>query len=222
MEASALRASQIAQREDAVSGTVRIGSPDGFGTGFLVSHIAELTQRHPLLNVELVPVPRSFSLSKREADIAITLERPAEGRLVARKLIDYKLGLYASRRYLDAKGMPKSLDDLASHVLVGYVEDLLFSKSLDYASDFWPAWKTQVAVSSAIGQTEAVRSGAGIGILHCFIARGFADLIPVLELHSLTRTYWAAVHQDLREVRRIRVVSDFLVEIVRNRASLFA
>ena len=89
----------------------------------------------PDLNIELVPVPRSFSLSRREADIAITVERPEQGRLVASRLVDYRLGLYASKTYLSEAGTPQTVEELSQHRLVGYVEDLLASPSLAYAGE---------------------------------------------------------------------------------------
>lgn len=223
MESEMLAARETAGSEGtSVAGTVRVGAPDGFGVAFLAPRIGELAERHPDLTIELVPVPRAFSLSRREADIAVTLERPREGRLVARKLTDYRLGLYAARTYLDRHGTPESLDDLAAHRLVGYVEDLLFSASLDYTGEFSRSWRSSIAVSSAMGQTEAVRAGAGIGILHAFMARRDPDLVPVLAEHSLTRSYWTVVHEDLRAIRRVTLVSEFLAEIVARDRGIFA
>lgn len=219
MESAMLAASESAGADSAIEGTVRVGAPDGFGVAFLAPRLGELTERHKGLRIELVPVPRAFSLSRREADIAVTLERPREGRLVARKLTDYRLGLYASRGYLTRHGTPTALDDLAAHRLVGYVEDLLYTASLDYTAEFLKGWHSSFAVSSAMGQTEAVRAAAGIGILHAFMANRDADLIPVLPAHTLTRSYWTVVHEDLRTIRRVALVAEFLGEIVaRNRA----
>lgn len=83
MEAEMLSAQAVlGQGLSAISGTVRIGAPDGFGVSFLAPRLGALTAAHPELRIELVPVPRSFSLSHREADIAITIERPEQGRLV--------------------------------------------------------------------------------------------------------------------------------------------
>lgn len=214
MESASLAATEAAGGDSVVEGVVRIGAPDGFGVAFLAPRIGELVERHPGLRVELVPVPRTFSLSRREADIAVTLERPREGRLVARKLTDYRLGLYASRAYLAKHGTPLELADLAQHRLVGYVGDLLFTASLDYTAEFLRGWQSAVSVSSAMGQTEAVRAGAGIGILHGFMARLDSNLVPVLPERSLTRSYWTVVHEDLRTIRRVALVSDFLAEIV--------
>ena len=221
MESASLAATEAAGGDSVVEGTVRIGAPDGFGVAFLAPRVGELIECHPGLRVELVPVPRTFSLSRREADIAVTLERPWEGRLVARKLTDYHLGLYASQNYLRKHGTPLQLADLEEHRLVGYVRDLLFAASLDYTAELLKSWQSAVAVSSAMGQTEVVRAGAGIGILHSFMARQDKQLVQVLAEHSLTRSYWTVVHEDLRAIRRVAVVADFLNDIVARERACF-
>ncbi len=221
MESASLAATETAGADSAIEGIVRIGAPDGFGVAFLAPRLGELTERHPGLRIELVPVPRAFSLSRREADIAVTLERPREGRLVARKLTDYTLGLYASKAYLAKTGTPASLAQLAEHPLVGYVEDLLYTASLDYTAEFLKGWRSTLSVSSAMGQTEAVRAGAGIGILHAFMARRDPDLVPVLPQHTLSRAYWTVMHEDQRSLRRIALVSEFLSEIVARDRAIF-
>lgn len=222
MESAMLGASAaVTDTDTALSGSVRIGAPDGFGVAFLAPRLGRLTRTYPGLNIQLVPVPRSFSLSRREADIAITLERPTQGRLVARKLADYTLGLYASRGYLEAHGMPERLEDLTAHRLIGYVEDLIFSPSLNFAREIWKDWRSDIEVSSAIGQTEAVKAGAGIGILHSFIAREHDELVPVLTEHVLTRAYWLVVHEDLRAITRVAAVAEFIAEQAKEARNLF-
>lgn len=212
----------LAGEGDEISGTVRIGAPDGFGVAFLAPRLGELAERHPTLSLQLVPVPRSFSLSRREADIAITVERPTEGRLVAAKIVDYTLGLYASKAYLEKHAAPGSLDDLKSHRLVGYVGDLVVSPALDYASEFMPSWKAGFEVSSALGQTVAVRSGAGIGILHTFIAREYPDLVNLPIIKPIKRAYWLVYHESMRPLRRVQAVSAFVGELVERHRGIFS
>ncbi|MGN6468612.1 MAG: LysR family transcriptional regulator [Rhizobiaceae bacterium] len=223
MEAELIVArADIAGEGGEVSGTVRIGAPDGFGVAFLAARLGALAARHPELTVQLVPVPRSFSLSRREADIAITVERPAEGRLVAGKLVDYTLGLYASRAYIEERGMPRTPAELARHRLVGYVPDLTFSPSLDYAGEFAPDWNARFEISSSLGQAEAVRSGAGIGILHTFIARGLPELVHVPAAKPIRRAYWLVYHESVRPLLRIQAVARFIGEAVERERALFA
>lgn len=222
MEADLMAArADIAGEGEAVSGTVRIGAPDGFGVAYLAARLGGLKEIHPDLKVQLVPVPRSFSLSRREADIAITVERPSEGRLVAVKLVDYTLGLYASRAYAERHGLPASREALGTHRLVGYVPDLVISPSLDYAEEFLPGWEAGFAVSSALGQVAAVRSGAGIGILHAFIARAHDDLVPVEAVAPIRRAYWLVYHESMRPLRRIQAVAAFVQAAVERDRALF-
>lgn len=202
------------------SGVVRIGAPDGFGVGFLAQRLAGLVDRHPELTVQLVPTPRGFSLSRREADLAVMVGRPEKGRLVARKLTDYTLGLYASPGYLSAHPAPREPGELASHRLVGFVDDLIAAPALDYAKEFLRGWPSRIEMSSAIGQVEAVRSGAGIGVLHDYLAQD-TGLVPVLPELSARRSYWLAIHQNLRDVARVRATADFLVQCVREAETAF-
>lgn len=212
---------EIGDADVAVSGTVRIGAPDGFGVAFLAPRLGELTERHPELTLQLVPVPRAVSLSRREADIAITVERPDHGRLVAKKLVDYTLGLYASKAYLARAGKPDTPQDLKRHALVGYVEDLVYSAALAYADEIDRSFRPRFEIGSALGQTEAVRSGAGIGILHAFIGRNHPELERVLEDQRIDRSYWLVLHESSRDLRRVRVVADFIAEQVARDRTIF-
>jgi DNA-binding transcriptional LysR family regulator len=203
-----------------VSGVVRIGAPDGFGVAWLAPRLGALAARHPRLVVELVPVPRSFSLSRREADLVIAVERPAEGRLVAARLVDYALRLYAARSYAQEHGLPEGPRELSRHRMVGYVPDLLISPALDYAGELGAAWQPAIAVSSALGQVAAVKAGAGLGILHAFIARDDPDLVAVPGFPPIMRSYWLVYPEPLRGLKTIQAVSGFLAEAIeRDRAS---
>ncbi|MGO4485877.1 LysR family transcriptional regulator [Rhizobium pisi] len=211
----------LGHTDAAIAGTVRVGAPDGFGVSFLAPRMGRLIERHPELKIQLVPVPRSFSLSQREADIAITLERPEQGRLVSSKLTDYTLGLYASRDYLTTQGSPADIDALKAHRRIGYVEDLIFTASLNFSSAVMRSWDAGFEISTAIGQTEAVRSGAGIGILHDYIARQYPELQRILPDVSIRRAYWTTYHETARNLLRVRSVADFLQELVSAERNIF-
>ncbi len=222
METEMLNAQANLGRVDtAVAGTVRIGAPDGLGVSFLAPRLGRLTARYPDLKIQLVPVPRSFSLSQREADIAITIERPEQGRLMFSKLTDYSLGLYASARYLADYGTPGDIESLKRHRRIGYVEDLIFSPSLNYTGEIMRDWDAAFEISSATGQTEAVRSGAGIGILHNYIAGQYPELMRIMPHLGISRSYWTAYHESARQLVRVRTVVDFLQELVAEERRIF-
>ena len=193
----------------AISGNVRVGAPDGFGTFVLARHFGALMDEHPGLNVQLVPLPRAFSLAKREADIAVTIDRPVEGRLTVKKLTDYSLSLYASRDFLKTRpGLKKG--DLDGVRVVAYVPDLLFSPALDYLGEFGLADNPKFECAGMIGQIEAVRAGAGIGPLHDYTARNFPDLVRILPERRVMRSYWIVAHDDVKDFARVRLVHDHI------------
>ncbi|MEI2736980.1 MAG: LysR family transcriptional regulator [Rhodoblastus sp.] len=221
IETEMLRAQAALSGADvAVSGNVRVGAPDGFGTFVLARHLASLMDEHPGLNVQLVPLPRAFSLAKREADIAVTIDRPVEGRLTVKKLTDYSLSLFASRDFLErhpalAKG------DLENARVVSYVPDLLFSSALDYLGELGLAENPRFECAGMLGQIEAVRAGAGVGVLHDYAVRNLPDLVRVLPEKRVTRTYWIVTHDDVRDLARVRLVHDFVSDLTHRLARQF-
>ena len=212
---------RLQRQEGKAAGTIRIGAPDGFGGAFLAPRLKRFTAAHPDLHIQLVPVPRSFSLSQREADVAVMVGRPEKGRLRVRRLTDYTLGLYATESYLDEAGWPETLADLKDHTLVGYVEDLIYTPELNYAPDFLRGWRSMIEVSTAIGQFETVRSGAGIGILHDFMAAGQPALVRLFPERTVARTYWTVWHENMRVARRVQAAVELLDQLVREERHLF-
>ena len=221
IEAEVLAGSAQLRGREEVAGTVRIGAPDGFGSAFLAPRLGRFRAAYPDLRIQLVAVPRSFSLSEREADVAIMVGRPDKGRLRVRKLVDYSLGLYASNEYLVRNGCPADVDGLKSHTLIGYVDDLIYTPDLNYAQEFVRDWRSDVEVSTAVGQFEAVKAGAGIGICHDFMAAGEHRLVRLFPQLSVTRSYWIVWHENLRVARRVQAVADLLDQIVRDDRHLF-
>ena len=211
--------SNIGHTDLTIDGTVRIGAPDGFGTAFLARRMGDLKSLYPNLLIQLVPVSQSFSLSRRDADIAITIGRPEEGRLVARKLTDYTLGFFAARDYLAHAGTPLTLNDLTQHVRIGIVDDLNYS--LNFGQELVKDWTSDIEISSTLGQIEAVRAGAGIGVLQSFIAKQYDNLVHILREHLITRSYWIVSPEDMRDIRRISIVSEFIASEVNKERHFF-
>ena len=196
-----------------LTGSVRIGTPEGFGTCFLAPQLAQLSAQHPDLNIELVANPRSFSLSKREADIAVSMARPSQGNVYARQLVDFGLGIYASPAYLASQPPVRSRHDLATHRWIGYVEDLMWTTELDYLPAVDRNIQPRLHISNVISQLAAVAGGAGLGVLPHFMARNEPGLTRVLPGEvQLTRSYWLITHPDTHDLARVQACSQFLIE----------
>lgn len=222
MESEMLQAeADLRQQDIHLAGPVRIGAPDGFTTYFLVPMLKELVERHPALDIQLVPMPMAVSLARRDVDIAITIEEPEAGRIVTRKLTEYTLGIFGARDYLDRHGRPETLEELDGHRLIGYVESYAFPSALAYVSDLFGGRRTAFECASAVGQVEAVRSGLGLAVLHHFIAATLPGVEPVLPQRQARRAYWLAIHEDVRALGRIRAVIDHLAGAAHARRNAF-
>ncbi len=205
---------QISGRSSKISGTVRVGAPDGFGNYFLARKLGALATKHQDLTIQLVPLPRTFSLSRREADIVVTVDRPKQGNLIVKKLTDYSLSIYATEAYLKQHGKIKSETDLDGRLFVTHVEDLLYSRALDYAGELGQRMKRHYECGSVVAQMEAVRAGHGLGILHDYAAVQFPELKRLLPEKRFTRTYWLLSHPDTHRTLRVAAVYEHLSAIV--------
>lgn len=222
MEAAA---TAIADQADRLTGSgskcVRVGAPDGFGNAVLSHILPQYMAADPSMEVELVPIPVTHKLWRRDVDIAISLDRPQTGRLVMRKLTDYDLRLYAGPAFFNDKPRPKSREDLRELPFVGYVDELLYTRELDFNTIILPGLNIVYRGATVKAQFDAVRGNVGLGVLPCFMARE-SDLEPVLpEEITFSRTYWLLYPEEYRDLERIRSVSDYIVGATRNMAAHF-
>lgn len=193
-----------------ITGTVRIGAPDGFGMGFLAARLGKLGELHPDLHFQLLTLPRVFSLTRREADIAIGVALPPEGRLHARKLTDYALGLYGAHDYLARHEPIAQITDLKAHRFIGYLEDLI-SQELNYLPLVSREIEPFFTSTNVVVQLTAAAQGFGLCVLPCFMADAEPRLQRVLKDQiSLKRAFYMITHADIRNLARIRATMDFI------------
>lgn len=213
---------EIGGYDHALSGEVRLGATEGFGSLILASHLGGFCSLHPKLTVNMLTVPRFVNLPKREADLAVIIERPETGSYVVSKMADYRLCLYATREYLDRSKPIETLDDLNGHPFVTYLEDLLLSDELRYMSQIAPRAPRKIQSSSVIAQYMAVRRGLGLAVLPCFVAQQCRDLVRVLDDRiDLVRSFWLVSASDPRHTARIDALWKFLAEVGRRNHAYF-
>ena len=206
----------ISGTDTVLTGTVRMAVPEGLGIGIISKYIKDFKEQHPAIELELVADTRSRSLSKREADIAITLARPSTGRLIAWKLGEYRLALYASQEYLNNNSKIKSVKDLTQHSFISYIDDLIEFPQLKYMQDLLHEVNIVFRSSSLQAQYQAVIDGIGLALLHGFVAGDDKKLQVILSKKIFaTREYWMVVHEDLYKLARVQAVSRFFTDVIK-------
>ena len=208
--------SEVRGTSQRLTGTVRLGAPDGCAT-FLLPHVTRRIQaENPGLEVQIVALPRVFNLSKREADMAIGVSRPTAGRLRIQKIADYSLHLAASADYLARHPPIASKDDLAGHPVVGYIPDMIFDRELDYLAEMGLT-RVDLASNLVAVQLGWLRAGAGIGVVHDFVLPDAPELRPILaDRMHLRRAFWLIRHADDARVERLNRFAAALADGLRH------
>ncbi|MCP1170216.1 substrate-binding domain-containing protein, partial [Limimaricola sp. ASW11-118] len=192
--------------ERGLSGQIRIGAPDGCANFVLPQVCAAIQAENPELELQILALPRVVNLSKREADMAVTVSPPEAGRLIVQKITDYRLSL-AQRAEAP---VPGRLADLGPRPLVGYIPDMIFDRELDYLGDLG-ARGVPLASNSVSVQLQMLRF-AGIGIVHDFALPFAPELRRVLEHElRLTRAFWLVRHDADRRSARLTRFAGLLV-----------
>jgi DNA-binding transcriptional LysR family regulator len=204
-------AEEMTAEAGGISGTVRIGAPDGCANYLLPQVCAAISDANPALELQIVALPRVFNLSRREADMAIAVSPPTAGRLSVQKIADYHLHLAASRDYLERTGPVRTRADLTGRRVIGYIPDMIFDRELDYLSEL--GMQTVPLASNSVSvQFMWVRAGAGLGIVHDFAIPSGPGVVRVLaEEVSLTRAFWLIRHADDRRLERMNRIAAALV-----------
>ena len=208
-EAALGLAAETGEAERGLTGQIRIGAPDGCANFVLPQVCAAIQEQNPDLELQILALPRVVNLSRREADMAVTVSPPEAGRLTVQKITDYRLSL-AQRA--DA-APPRSLAALGDRPLVGYIPDMIFDRELDYLGDLG-ARGVPLASNSVSVQLMMLRH-AGIGIVHDFALPFAPELRRVLtdEL-SLSRAFWLVRHAaDRRSARLSRFAAALLAGV---------
>ncbi len=197
----------LGESQQLIAGKVRIGAPEGIGAHYLARLVPAILEVHPQLEVELVALPRQYSLGMRDVDLAISLDRPASGDIRFKKLSDATFGVYGSQSYFLRKSRPETLADLNDHLWCGYIDELRYSEELDMLHFGDVHIKPRYRTTNIAVQINAAVSGAVLAVLPCYIATQFPVLEAVIpDQTTFTLTYWLSVHGDLADSPRVRAV----------------
>ena len=214
MDAGALSVQrQVAARDTGLSGEILVTSLDWLGDEVIAPMLARFGASHPGLLIELVNDTKVFNLARREADLAFRFGSFAQENLVERRIGDVAYALYASASYLERHGRPEAADGFSGHKLV----------LLDRAAGEVPheAWlpvlahraHTVLHANGLRAHLAAVRSGAAMAVLPCFMGERDADLHRVALPQSMpVRAVRVGFHSDMRDTPRIRALVDFVVQ----------
>lgn len=198
---------------ETLSGTVRLTASIFVSHYLLPPVIAEIRNREPDIQIELVANDGSDNLLHREADIAIRMYRPTQLDIVTRKLGDLQMGLFAEKSYLEKHGVPRTLADFADHDIVGYDQD---TRIIEGMQAYGIKATREMFATRCDAQTvywELVRAGCGIGAGQLNVGLSDPNLVQVLPESPIDPLpVWIAAPEAIHKSNRIRRIWDLLAE----------
>ncbi len=197
------------------SGTVRISVPDFMGIEVIPAMLARLREAHPAIRIELSLSNLPADLLAQEVDVAVRTVAPKQDALVARKVAAIPLGFFASPSYVERRGRPTSLVELAEHDVIGpdrNRSDLAMVERLGgLARD-----RLVLRTDSHPAHVAAARAGVGIAVAQVPVGERDPNLVRILpDLDVMVLETWIVTHENLARVPRVRAVFDSLVESFR-------
>ena len=228
---------QIRETERALSGRqtdpggmLRISAPTTYSHYRLLPCLAKFCARYPRLKIEINISNRNIDFVDEGYDLAIRLGVPEDSRLVARKLENATLGIFAAPAYLQARGVPQTPDDLHQHACIQFVmpssgrpvgwrfmqdgqeQEIMFDAALSVTDD-------------VLGCVSLARGGGGFCQSYHFIVadrlqRG--ELVEVLQPYAGCSRPFSILYPHNRHLAAsVRAFVDFmLAEIGAGRAEL--
>jgi DNA-binding transcriptional LysR family regulator len=202
-------------------GPLKIATTVGLGSLWLTPRISEFIEMYPDIEVTLITSDAELDVSMREADCAIRLTPPTQADLIQRRLTRVHTHVFASPEYLQNRGMPDKVRDLANHDLIVYGEDVAVpAPNLNWllnavrnATSEEP--RKVLTLNNLYGMFRAVEAGLGLAGLPDFLAREARSLVRVLpELEGPGNDAYFVYPEELRNSRRIEVFRDFLIRKV--------
>ena len=152
------------------------------------------------------------NLSRREADLMIREQVPELADIVARKLGRVAYAIYGTPDIAPAsRPSPERLRALS---WVGFDEEHSYMPGQKWMAAVLGDTRPAMRVNNWLVLHEAVRFGAGLAVLPCYLA----DRDPLLRrvgapLEEVAVEQWLLVHRDLRTSPRVRAAMDAVINL---------
>ncbi|MFV0515457.1 MAG: LysR family transcriptional regulator [Jhaorihella sp.] len=215
---------RIRDSEEEVFGELRVTTTMAFGTLWLAPRLSALYDRYPDLKIDLMLEERVLDLPMREADVAIRMKEPSQADLIRKRLMTIRMQLFATRSYLERRGTPTEIPDIANHRLICQSPHSAQVSAGALLVQQLMAHNPQslLTVNNYFGVLQGVLNDLGIGILPDYLNEEFPDLVPVLtEIDSVEVPVFLAYPEELRHSKRISAFRDFIQdEIISHRKHL--
>jgi DNA-binding transcriptional LysR family regulator len=207
-------------RQSKPRGLLRVSLSTTYGHYRVLPLLPRFRANYPDVELELSLCNRNVDFVDEGYDLAIRLDAPPDTRLVARKLEDASLGVFAAPEYLKRRGAPMTLEALRRHECIQFIRPStgrpmawLFREG-DRDVEF--AFDSPLRITDdVLGCVTCLRAGAGLFQTYHFIAQESVqrgELVELLQPYAgRSRPFSVLFPQNRHLSTRVRAFVDFLV-----------
>ena len=194
-----------------VAGELVVTSVTGMAA-LLVPTLASFQVRYPRVTTRYLTDSRVFRLEYGEAHVAIRAgSAPADPDNVVQPFGTLGAGLYASRGYAEAMGLPQGPEGFARHRFIGLEGENARAPYQRWLEQTVPPEAITFRATESAAIFEAVRAGAGMGFLPPHVATLYPDLIEVMPPRpEWTGSLWLVTHVDLHRTPKVQAFLNHL------------
>ncbi|MCP1199836.1 LysR family transcriptional regulator [Notoacmeibacter sp. MSK16QG-6] len=208
--------SSLTESKDKPSGTLRVTTTVGLGTGWLAKRVDEFMNQYPDVQLQLLFSNEELDLTMREADCAIRLRQPQQPDLIQRKLFTVHFHLWASEDYIRRNGQPQTLEALQDHTLITFGEPVIaYLRNLNWLETVELSNGEHLQASLQMNDLNSIRSavkrGLGIAMLPDYIIdrdSGFVHILPEIEVPTFDTFFVYA--EAMRSQAKLEAFRDFM------------
>ncbi len=195
------------------SGKIVVTMPEPLATYYLAPHLVRFHAEHPGIELEFIFTYDLLDLARRAADIAIQFANTPQETLIGRRLPRFEEAYYATESYL-AQHDPADPDGGARWI--GWHDAMDWVVASPYP-DLPVTWR----LGNVSVQLAACRAGMGLAQLPCFVGDRCSDVVRLPGTDTASGfDAWILYHEDLRATERIRLLTDFLIRVMKDDADL--
>ncbi|HEY6982636.1 LysR family transcriptional regulator [Reyranella sp.] len=192
-----------------MAGVVRVAATEGLAAQWLVPRLTELRRMHSDILVQVIVGDQVLDLATRQADLAIRFFRPTSNQLVAARVGQFAMSIFAAPAYVEQYGMPQRLDDLREHHIVDHTTLHSLPAMKAWTEVVERSHNVVLRTNSSHSAIEAVKAGWGLSVFPGYSSKT-VNLNPVPIDLGITRDIWLVSHEETNKGARIRAVIDYI------------
>ena len=214
---------EVAKQSSAeIEGLIRVTAPTALGRNYLLPVAAEFMRMHPRVTIDLVFSDAYVDLVAERVDMALRVGASTETSLMRRRMARVEYFLVAAPSYLEARGVPRSPQELAEHDWLAHTPSGTGQRVTIHSGTRKATVHLRGRFSSNDGPTNLKAARLGLGMLAVpdfEVAPYIQDgrLVRVLPAWSLDDATLHLVFPPRQHVLgRVRAFADFVAERFRD------